>query len=113
MDIRPQHPDSLDLNYRWAMRWEIYATWDLSRIFFDDRQPQIAIRSSQLTRDRHQLLRWVIELYFERCRLINLSALMDEKEPLEELNRQMKLSRITATLNALTGGLISMESAPR
>lgn len=104
LDLRADAPSRLGLSGYLSLRWEVRASWDLSRLLFDGRELRISSRSSQLERERSELVERVVQLYFERLRLILLA---ESPEPAVALERRIALQRVTALLDALTGGLLS------
>jgi hypothetical protein len=104
LDLRADAPSRLGLSGYLSLRWEVRASWDLSRLLFDGRELRISSRSSQLERERSALVERVVQLYFERLRLILLA---ESPEPAVALERRIALQRVTALLDAMTGGLLS------
>jgi hypothetical protein len=107
LDLRADTPSRLGLSGYLSLRWEVRATWDLSRLLFDARELQVSSRSSGLARERAALVERVVQLYFERVRLL-LMAGTPEPAPQAALERQIALQRVTALLDAMTGGLLSL-----
>jgi hypothetical protein len=111
MDIYPTA--RLDQNQHLATRWEVKASWDLTRLVFDDRELRISSQAVKLARWRRSEAERVVQLYFERCRLLVMTrgggsggvALAGGTDG--RLQAQMKLMRVTALLNVMTGGLLS------
>ncbi len=106
LDLRADTPSRLGLSGYLALRWEVRATWDLSRLLFDGRELRISSRASQLERERAALVERVVRLYFERVRLL-LMAEAPGTAGEAALERQIALQRVTALLDACTGGLLS------
>ena len=106
-DLGPRQP-AQDLNRYLATRWEVRATWDLSRLVFDRRELTVSSRTSQLADQRRRLVQQVIRLYYERCSLIDMQ--LRSAEPLGHSQR-IRMLQLTASLDALTGGLYSKEAA--
>lgn len=112
MDITPSRPDSMDLNNYLALRWEVRATWDLSRLVFDTRELQISAMGSRNKQERRKLTEQVVRLYFERCRLLLLDHLhASGQQPELSVASRIRLRRASALLNALTGGLFAPKEA--
>lgn len=111
MDIYPN--TRLDQNQHLATRWEVKASWDLTRLVFDDRELRISNQTVKLARWRRSEAERVVQLYFERCRLLLLtkgggSGRVAPAGGTEgRMRAQMKLKRVTAVLNVMTGGLLS------
>lgn len=111
VDINPQQPDKLDLNSYLALRWEIRATWDLSKIVFNSQDLSVSQRAIQVSKERRQLLDRIVQLYFERCHLLVMSRMQRSEDPQLTASNQLKLLQLTALLNALTGGVFDREPA--
>ena len=62
-DMRPDAPDRLDVNSYGAIRWEVRATWDLSRLLLDTRELRITALADQRHQARRQLVHRVVRLY--------------------------------------------------
>ena len=110
-DLGPRQSGQ-DLDHYLSLRWEVRATWDLSRLVFDQRVVGVSRRASKLGQERRKLAGRVIQLYYERCGLIHL--LRDTGTTLEQSVRRKGLTRlleVTALLNSLTGGVLSRERA--
>jgi hypothetical protein len=107
--LRPESPDQLDLNNYSGARWEVRTTWDLSRLLFDPRELRVSSRSTALQALREKLVERVIQLYYRRVRLVVMSRRETAAGPEEALDRELELRRLTAQLDALTGGLLSRE----
>ncbi len=103
-----EHPDKINLNSYFSWRWEVRATWDLSRLVFDSREMSIAARGQQLAAAKQKMLEKVGELYFERCHLLLMGRTGEEdQEAGQPLRQQLRLRQLTAMLNVMTGGLFS------
>jgi len=104
MDIYPDRADRLDLRNSLALRWEIRATWDLARLVFDSRELRISHQAAKLVAERRRMIERVASLYFERCR--HLAAGDADGDG----SRALRVQELTAILDALTGGLVSLET---
>jgi len=91
-----------NLNVHLATRWEVQASWDLSRLVFDRAELRVSRRASQLQDQRRRLMQLVIQLYYQRCSLIEMRS----TEP-QQASGRLKVLQVTAVLDALTGGLFS------
>lgn len=63
-DINAAQQISVDLNYRVALRWEIRATWDLTKVIFDADELRAAKLQHVLAERRRRLGAQVVALYF-------------------------------------------------
>jgi hypothetical protein len=103
-------PDQ-DLNNYLALRWEVRATWDLSRLIFDRRELAISRRESQLGAERRRLRGRVIALYYERCHLLDIrhkARMRPGSHPDGwSTEKEVRLRVITALLETLTGCRLS------
>lgn len=107
-DLGPRQSGQ-DVDSYLALRWEVRATWDLSRLVFDTREVAVSRRSSQLGQERRRLVQRVIRLYYERCSLLHLVRHRTGLEEDPQRRRSTRLLRVTALLNALTGGALAKE----
>jgi hypothetical protein len=97
-----------------AIDWGINLKWDLSEVVFDDAQTSIDTRSKLLVELRNDILSEVTRLYFERRRLqIEIQSKKEMSEKME-LDKQLRISELTALLDRLTGAAFSkdLKSSP-
>jgi hypothetical protein len=81
-----------------GLRWDVDASWNISKIVFSGEELQVAREASRRARERMNLAAEVIRLYFARRRL------MQNGLPLPDSLSAVDLSETTAMLNAYTGG---------
>jgi hypothetical protein len=73
--------------------WSVMLLWDFSQVVFAREETQLALAHTHLARVRREVQTKVAQLYVERLRL--------KREP----GAVLELLRVTAELDALTGGL--------
>jgi hypothetical protein len=95
-----------------SINWDIGLSWDLSDIIWNDVQTSIDARSRLMVELREDILDQVTKLYFERIRTkkeIDELQITDRKK---RFDKELKLQELTASLDALTGGLFSRSIQP-
>ncbi len=97
--------------------WDIDLTWDLSDLVWNDVQTSIDVRSKLMVQLRSGILEDVTRLYFERKRLLEEIAGMEEQtreEPDRQklLEKKIRAEEITAYIDALTGGKFTQAIEP-
>jgi predicted DNA-binding transcriptional regulator YafY len=98
------------------VRYELRATWDLSRLVFNPDELGAhfqALRSGDARREIESL---VIRLYFERRRLKAELSAADATAtgmPLSGMKLELRVEEIEAELDALTGGAFTRLSRRR
>ena len=107
-------PDQ-DMNNYHALRWEVRASWDLSRLVFDPRALAVSRRGSQLGAERRKLGQRVITLYYERCHLLDIRHEMRSAPHPDgtgwNAEKEVRLRVVTALLETLTGTRLSGSEA--
>jgi len=102
-DLLRRGKDSLD--------WDVSVSWDFSELVWSDNQTSIDVRSRLTAQLRDDILDDVNKTYFERIRVkmeLDNFSIEDRKKRLE---KELRLEELTASLDALTGGYFSRESA--
>jgi photosystem II stability/assembly factor-like uncharacterized protein len=89
--------------------WDVSLNWDLAKLIWNDDQTSIDTRSRLLVQLRDQILDQVNRIYFERRRLQTELLLGEEAPFTKRLERELRLSELTARLDGLTGGIYSAE----
>jgi hypothetical protein len=88
--------------------WKAEASWDLGQLIFSPDEMRVAREGLRLTDLRHDVLQHVVRLYFERRRLQVQGRLARAPEdPTAALDREVRIREIEASLDALTGGVMS------
>ncbi len=83
----------------------LHASWDLDALVFNGNEIRAAEAASALGRRREERVERATRLWHERRRL-RLSLLLSPPEGARErAEREMELDRVTAELDAVTGGL--------
>ena len=86
------------------VRYELRATWDLSRIVFNPDELAAQFQALRTGDARRELESLVIRLYFERRRLKAESAAADANDVATAMRLELRVAEIEAQLDALTGG---------
>ena len=99
-------PDTLQRG-KDAVDWAVTVSWDLGDLIWNDDQTSIDARSRLLVQLRDDILDEITQLYFERRRL-QIELLTDPPKTLQnKLEKELKLQKLTAGIDALTGGWFS------
>ena len=86
------------------VRYELRATWDLSRIVFNPDELAAQFQALRTADARRELESLVIRLYFERRRLKAESGAADANDVATAMRLELRVAEIEAQLDALTGG---------
>ena len=101
------------------VRYELRATWDLSRILFNPDELGAHFQALRTADARREIESLVIRLYFERRRLkVDISAadatgMPPSGMPLSGMALELRVQEIEAELDALTGGAFTRLSRKR
>lgn len=87
--------------------WYVTASWDLGDLVWNDDQTSIDTRSRLMVELREDVLNEVTHLYYERRRLQIEMTLSPAKDLPLQLEKEIRLSELTAQIDALTGGYFS------
>jgi len=87
--------------------WHVGVSWNLADMMWNNDQTSIDTRSRLMVELRDDLLNAVTHLYYERRRLQIEMILVPAKELPLQIERQLKLDELTASIDALTGGYLS------
>jgi hypothetical protein len=90
----------------------VRATWDLDRLAFTRDELAIAEAQAHAARQRRERVEQATRLFFLRLRLKVELALAPPDSALERVRSELELGRVTAELDALTGGLLGRRAAP-
>jgi hypothetical protein len=96
-----------DLSYGMQLRWS------LDRLIFDSNELKVSREAQRLAELREEVAHQVTRVYFERRRLQVLSVIRPPRTLRSAALRRLALERLTAALDALTGGWFSRELARR
>jgi hypothetical protein len=113
----PLAPVGIDSNN--DVRYELRATWDLSRIVFNPDELGAQFQALRTADARREIESLVIRLYFERRRLKAELAAADATNmapagmPLSGMTLELRVDEIEAELDALTGGAFTRLSRRR
>ncbi|HEX3698096.1 MAG TPA: hypothetical protein VH374_22185 [Polyangia bacterium] len=89
------------------VRYEVRATWDLSRIVFNPEELGAHAQALRLADIRREVEMMVVRLVFERRRLKAETATSDAPDGAPRLRRELRIEEIEAELDALTAGAFS------
>ena len=104
----PLAPVGIDSNN--DVRYELRATWDLSRIIFNPDELAAQFQALRTADARREIESLVIRLYFERRRLkaelgaADATTMAPAGMPLSGMTLELRVAEIEAELDALTGG---------
>jgi hypothetical protein len=87
------------------------ATWELSDLLAGRGEPSTAAALA-VARRRDEAVRRATALHFERQRLRALLGLRPPADPLERAVAELELDRVTADLDAATGGRLGLGARP-
>ncbi|HET6922482.1 MAG TPA: hypothetical protein VFI16_04975, partial [Anaeromyxobacteraceae bacterium] len=99
------------LRFSPGTRGGLRATWELDRLVFSRDELAVADASSRLSRRREERVERATRLFFQRLRLKAELALAPPEGALERVRGELELGRVTAELDALTGGLLGRATA--
>jgi photosystem II stability/assembly factor-like uncharacterized protein len=88
--------------------WDIGLTWNLGEYIWNYHQTSIDVRSRLMVQLRNDILDEVTKLYFERLRLKSELAQSPPKEKKQLVLKELRLAELTANIDSLTGGYLSM-----
>ncbi len=88
-------------------RLSVRATWELPDLVASRGEPAAASAALSRARRRDEAVRRATELLYERRRRRLQLALDPPAEPLARAEAELEVDRLTAELDALTGGLLS------
>lgn len=102
------NPDAL-VRGRDFYDWDVSVSWNLGELIWNDDQTSIDSRSKLMVELRDDILNEVTRLYFERRRLQAENLLSPPQDKKEEIERNLRLAELTASIDALTEGYFSSE----
>jgi hypothetical protein len=101
------------MNTHQDVRYEVRATWDLSRIVFNPDELGAHMEALRIADVRREVEMMVVRLVFERRRLKTEAATSDSPDITPRLRRELRIQEIEAELDALTGGAFSRPRTTR
>jgi hypothetical protein len=113
----PLAPVGIDSNN--DVRYELRATWDLSRIVFNPDELGAQFQALRTADARREIESLVIRLYFERRRLkaelvaADATNMAPAGMPMSGMTLELRVEEIEAELDALTGGAFTRLSRRR
>ncbi|MFH1691509.1 MAG: hypothetical protein ABIC68_02925 [Candidatus Omnitrophota bacterium] len=87
--------------------WDVNVSWDLSELIYNSDQTTIDNRSKLMVQLRNDILAEVTSLFFERRRLQVELIVKDDLSAQDKLDKELRISELTALLDRLTGGFYS------
>lgn len=88
------------------------ASWELDRLVFSRDELAVAEAASRLARQREDRVERATRLFFQRLHLKAGLSLAPPEGTLERVRGELELSRTTAELDAITGGLFRAPAPP-
>lgn len=89
------------------MNHKVRAQWDLSKLVYNSDQMRVAALMNSSVDKRDKLLKSVTKVYYERRKLQIAMLTAPQTDIAKQLDEALEMERLTATLNALTGGWFS------
>jgi hypothetical protein len=86
------------------VRYELRATWDLSRIVFNPDEMAASAQALRMADVHREIESLVIQLFFERRRLKAEALASDASDRASGFRLDLRVQEIEAELDALTGG---------
>jgi hypothetical protein len=91
------------------LSYGMQARWSLDRLIFDPNELKVSREAQRLVELREEVAHQVTRVYYERRRLQVLDAIRPPRTLRSAALRRLALERLTAALDALTGGWFSRE----
>ncbi len=98
--------DDRDRSYR-DTRWRVRLTWDLRDFLYDSDQPRISNEARKLVELRQDVLQEINTYFFDRRRAQIEMLFSPPNDVRSKIDLQLQIARITASIDALTGGYLS------
>lgn len=89
------------------MNHKVRAQWDLSKLVYNSDQMRVTSLMNSSVDKRDKLLKQVTKVYYERRKLQINMLTAPQTSVAKQLDEMLEMERLTATLNALTGGRFS------
>ncbi len=99
------------LRFSPGTRASLRAAWELDRLVFSRDELAVAEAASRLARHRQERVERATHLFFQRLRLKAELAVAPPEGAVERVRAELELGRVTAELDALTGGLLGRAAA--
>jgi len=93
------------------LHFEIRLRWDFNRLIFNRNELFVNRETTLNLQLRNELLRVITRLYFNRRKLQVLKLIKPPAEPAEEVRARLAIEKLSARLNALTGGFFMKQRA--
>lgn len=93
--------------------WDVSLTWDLGDLIYNDDQTSIDSRSKLTVQLRNDILEELNSAYFERKRLNGQLNTITEKSSAAYAEKALKIEELTAKIDGLTGGYLSLKTDKR
>jgi hypothetical protein len=116
-DIGQSRDESLDRYQDDPDRWgadttsglgaDVSVQWKLDRLIFNTDELKVYDTLADRAVRRENLSTLLINVYFERKRLLLEESLLPPEDLSDALERQMRIEELTETIDSLTGGLLS------
>ncbi|MDP8237307.1 MAG: hypothetical protein P9M08_13070 [Candidatus Erginobacter occultus] len=90
-------------------RWRVRLTWDLRDFLYNDQQPRISTEARRLVELRQDVLQEINTYFFDRRRAQIEMLYSPPDDVRSKIDLQLQVARVTASIDALTGGYLSAE----
>ncbi len=100
--------DTQERSYR-DTRWRVQLTWDLRDFLYDSDQPRISTEARRLVELRQDVLQEINTYFFDRRRAQIEMLYSPPDDVRSKIDLQLQIARVTASIDALTGGYLSAE----
>ncbi|MFH1037690.1 MAG: hypothetical protein V1789_03350 [PVC group bacterium] len=88
-------------------RWRIILAWDLRDFLYSNEQPKISKEARELVELRQDVLEEVNTYFFDRRRAQIEMLFSPPADVRSKIDLQLQIARVTASIDALTGGYLS------
>lgn len=89
------------------MNHKVKAQWDLSKLVYNSDQMRVVAAMNNSVEKRDKVLKAVTKAYYDRRKLQIRMTVDPQTSVAKQLDESLELDKLTATLNALTGGWFS------
>ncbi len=90
-------------------RWRVRLIWDLRDFLYDNDQPRISTEARRLVELRQDVLQEINTYFFDRRRAQIEMMFSPPDDVRSKIDLQLQIARVTASIDALTGGYLSAE----
>jgi hypothetical protein len=112
LDRYQDDPDRWGADTERGFGADVSVQWKLDRLIFNTDELKVYDTLADRAVRRENLSTLLINVYFERKRLLLEEMLLPPEDVGDALERQMRIEELTETIDALTGGLLSQKLSP-